>query len=173
MALFNGRVILLTGAASGIGLATAHLLASRGATISIADANAAGLEKAEKEIKAKNPSTQILPYVVDVRDEEQVKRWVETVVSVHGRVDGAANLAGVIGEFLSLILGRWRGVWKGIWEEESFRDGGHDSRGNHRGRRTCIHVTSRTSNAATKSCPISKGQRKTGRKDTTTNDPLR
>ncbi|KAL1592658.1 hypothetical protein SLS60_011074 [Paraconiothyrium brasiliense] len=99
---FSGRVILLTGAASGIGLATAHLLASRGANISIADANAEGLDKAEKELRARWPGVGVLPYVVDVRDEESVKRWVETTKGVWGRVDGAANVAGVIGKSIGV-----------------------------------------------------------------------
>lgn len=97
MPAFAGRVIALTGAASGIGLATAYLLAAQGATLSIADVNAKALETAEREIKQKHPATQILPYVLDVSQEEQVQKWIETVMSVYGRLDGAANLAGVIG----------------------------------------------------------------------------
>lgn len=97
MALFNGRVIAITGAASGIGLATAHLLASQGATLSIADVNAGALDNTERDLRAKYPSAGILSYVVDVRNEEQVAKWIETTIDVFGRLDGAANLAGVIG----------------------------------------------------------------------------
>jgi NAD(P)-dependent dehydrogenase (short-subunit alcohol dehydrogenase family) len=97
MALFTNRVILLTGAASGIGLATAHLLASRGAKLSLADANAEGLYRAVKEIRERWPDVDMRTLVVDVRNEEQVKGWVKETVAVWGRVDGAANVAGVIG----------------------------------------------------------------------------
>ncbi|CAO2651937.1 Nn.00g002200.m01.CDS01 [Neocucurbitaria sp. VM-36] len=102
MALFNGRVIAITGAASGIGLATAHLLASRNATLSIADVNAAALEKAEKELKQRFPNVDILLYVLNVSREEEVQKWIETVMTVYGRLDGAANLAGVIGKSIGL-----------------------------------------------------------------------
>lgn len=102
MALLDGRVIAITGAASGIGLATAHLLASRNATISIADVNAAALDKAEKELRQRFPNADILPYVLNVSQEEQVQKWIETIIAVYGRLDGAANLAGVIGKSIGL-----------------------------------------------------------------------
>ncbi|KAI1663831.1 Short chain dehydrogenase reductase family [Pyrenophora tritici-repentis] len=102
MALFNGRVIGITGAASGIGLATARLLASRGAKLSLADVNGSALEKMEKEIKEKFPDVQILRYVLDVSKENEVKMWIEKTIDVFGQLDGAANLAGVIGKSIGL-----------------------------------------------------------------------
>lgn len=111
---FNDRVILLTGAASGIGLATAHMLASRGATISIADANEDGLKQAEKEIKEKWPSAGVFSCVVDVRNEEQVKNWVEGTKKQYGKIDGAVNMAGVIGRCKFLVYGRVCGC---LWED--------------------------------------------------------
>ncbi|KAF1849371.1 NAD(P)-binding protein [Cucurbitaria berberidis CBS 394.84] len=102
MALLSGRVIAITGAASGIGLATAHLLASRNATLSIADVNATALEKAERDLKQRFPSVDILPYVLNVSKEEEVQKWIETIIAVYGRLDGAANLAGVIGPSIGL-----------------------------------------------------------------------
>lgn len=126
MPLLAGKVIALTGAASGIGLATAHLLASRGATLSLADVNAAALDKAEKEIRAKYPGVQVLPYELDVRTEEQVGKWIETTVGVFGRLDGCANLAGVIGELVGVLaysLG-WEGegrdcACRARWKEKA------------------------------------------------------
>ncbi|KAF9739059.1 aba4 protein [Paraphaeosphaeria minitans] len=99
MAYLKDRVILLTGAASGIGLATAHVLASRGAKLSLADANPAGLSAATHEIEERCPGVALRTCVVDVRNEEQVRVWVEGAKEAWGRVDGAANVAGVIGEF--------------------------------------------------------------------------
>ncbi|KAF1939720.1 NAD(P)-binding protein [Clathrospora elynae] len=102
MSSFNGRVIAITGAASGIGLATAHILASRGANLSIADVNAEALRTVEMDLKFKFPSTQVLSYVLDVRKEDQVAGWIGRVMEVFGRLDGAANLAGVIGKSIGI-----------------------------------------------------------------------
>lgn len=84
--------IAITGAASGMGLATAQLLASQGAIISLADLNEAGLKSAvdslagEKHIYTK----------VDVSKSESVDSWISTTVSKLGKLDGAVNMAGVI-----------------------------------------------------------------------------
>ncbi|OIW28606.1 BcABA4 [Coniochaeta ligniaria NRRL 30616] len=94
---FATKVIALTGGASGIGLATSHLLASRGATLSIADANGAALDTAKSAIVSAHPDTKVLTTVLDVRDAAAVEAWMAETESAFGRVDGAANLAGVIG----------------------------------------------------------------------------
>ncbi|KAJ4369564.1 hypothetical protein N0V83_005326 [Neocucurbitaria cava] len=91
----TGKVIAITGGASGIGLATAHLLASRGATLSLADVSEQGLQDASKSIKAKH-NVDILTFVLDVRKPEQVDGWIEETVAKFGKLDGAANIAGVI-----------------------------------------------------------------------------
>lgn len=98
---FTSRVIAMTGAASGIGLATAHLLASRGATLSLADVNAEALEKTEKDIKEKYPNVDVLRCVLDVRKENEIEAWVKQTIQVFGHLDGCANLAGVIGTLLA------------------------------------------------------------------------
>lgn len=90
-----GKVIAITGAASGIGLATAKLLASRGAKISIADVSREGLEKAQKDIESEY-KTEVFAFPLDVRKYDQVLDWIEQTVKRFGRLDGAANLAGVI-----------------------------------------------------------------------------
>ena len=70
----QNRVILITGAASGIGLATARLLASKGARLSLSDANSDGLEAISQEIKAQwnGEGEGVITYKVDVRLEEEV-----------------------------------------------------------------------------------------------------
>ncbi|KAF2658610.1 NAD(P)-binding protein [Lophiostoma macrostomum CBS 122681] len=92
---FSNKTIALTGSASGIGLATAHLLASRGASLSLADVNGEALERAAKDIQEKH-SVEVHTAVVDVRKEGEVRDWVESIVERYGGLDGAANLAGVI-----------------------------------------------------------------------------
>jgi NAD(P)-dependent dehydrogenase (short-subunit alcohol dehydrogenase family) len=95
MSSLEGKVIALTGGASGIGLATSKLLASRGAKLSLADINASQLEAAVKSIQ--EAGGQAIFTVVDVTKREHVKKFIEKTVQEYGRLDGAANLAGVIG----------------------------------------------------------------------------
>ena len=101
-AQFNGKAIALTGAASGIGLATAHLLASRGARLSIADINLEALKKAQDDLKSRFPSADIIAVALDVRKYEEVEAWISATVREFGKLDGAANLAGVIPKSIGL-----------------------------------------------------------------------
>lgn len=91
-----GKVFGITGGASGIGLATAKLLAQRGATPCIADIN----DKAMAETKAyfEGQNVPFMMTKVDVSQRDQVDAWVESIVKEHGRLDGAANVAGIIGK---------------------------------------------------------------------------
>lgn len=84
----------ITGGASGIGLATAQLLASRGAIVSLADTNQAGLEEAIKTLSTSG-SRRHTSTVLDVRSSKAVDAWISQIVTDHGRLDGAANVAGV------------------------------------------------------------------------------
>ncbi|KAL8792930.1 MAG: hypothetical protein Q9195_004427 [Heterodermia aff. obscurata] len=90
------KVITITGAASGIGLATAHLLASRGAYLALADISASALSSAADRLKTTYPSAKIISQAVNVASSSQVNAWIEDVVKQYGRLDGAANLAGIL-----------------------------------------------------------------------------
>lgn len=92
----QGKVIALTGAASGMGEATAHLLAARGAKISLADVQEAALNGVRDAILKETPDAEVLVAVVDVRQWEPVQQWIQATVAKWGKLDGAANLAGVI-----------------------------------------------------------------------------
>ncbi|KIW33834.1 uncharacterized protein PV07_00653 [Cladophialophora immunda] len=94
MASLENKVIAITGGASGIGLATAKLLAERGAIVSLADTNQAGLDDALKALPGTERKHSAV--IVDVRDGKQVDSWIEQIVSEHGRLDGAANVAGIL-----------------------------------------------------------------------------
>ncbi|CAK7212895.1 hypothetical protein SEUCBS140593_001662 [Sporothrix eucalyptigena] len=95
MSSFEGKVIAITGAASGMGLATAKLLASRGAVLSLADLN----EKALTETLSSLPGgpDKHLATAVDVAKSDSVDAWVKKTVAKFGQLDGAVNMAGILG----------------------------------------------------------------------------
>ncbi|KAL1618791.1 hypothetical protein SLS56_010394 [Neofusicoccum ribis] len=93
MTSFQGKVIAITGGASGMGLATAQLLASRGALISLGDIDGGALAAAVESLP---DSPKHLATVVDVRDGGAVDGWIAATVRALGRLDGAVNMAGVI-----------------------------------------------------------------------------
>lgn len=77
-----------------MGLATAHLIASRGALISLADVNAAALEAAVSSLPG--GSDKHIHTVCDVTSSASVDYWIETTIKRFGRLDGAVNMAGII-----------------------------------------------------------------------------
>jgi NAD(P)-dependent dehydrogenase (short-subunit alcohol dehydrogenase family) len=76
-----------------MGLATAQLLASKGARISLADLNEDGLKAA---IASLEDSSKHMYTTIDVRKSESVNSWIQSTVQTLGRLDGAVNMAGVI-----------------------------------------------------------------------------
>ncbi|MDB5202405.1 MAG: levodione reductase [Ferruginibacter sp.] len=95
---FENKTIIITGAAMGLGLATAKELASRGANLSLVDYNEQALQEAKKEILTQSPGADILTVVTDVSNEEAVKHYVAETVKAFGRIDGLYNNAGIEGK---------------------------------------------------------------------------
>ncbi|MDB5119416.1 MAG: short chain dehydrogenase [Sphingobacteriales bacterium] len=93
MAIFKDKVALVTGAAAGIGLATARAFAQAGAAIALADWDEEAVVSAAEQLAAEGYKT--LAIVCDVSDDEQVEAMVHKTVSVFGRLDAAYNNAGV------------------------------------------------------------------------------
>ncbi|KAF4556647.1 Enoyl-(Acyl carrier protein) reductase-like protein 5 [Elsinoe fawcettii] len=90
------KVFGITGGASGMGLATARLLASRGARgISILDYNEKNFDQAKKDIATSNSSTKVHTFKADVSKSAEVSTWAKAVVDEFGAFDGALNAAGV------------------------------------------------------------------------------
>jgi NAD(P)-dependent dehydrogenase (short-subunit alcohol dehydrogenase family) len=92
----NGKMIVVTGAASGIGRATAIRVASEGATVACLDLAADAAEKTAAEISEAGGQARAWP--LDVSDESSVDAVVGQVTSELGAIDGLCNVAG-IGKF--------------------------------------------------------------------------
>jgi NAD(P)-dependent dehydrogenase (short-subunit alcohol dehydrogenase family) len=124
---FTGRTIAVSGAASGIGFATASYLYANGASLSLTDVRKEALEAAlslllnpsdkeqSKDLVTKSADRSTLPkpgadthestlvyddgrilaMTVNVANSSQVNNWIESTVKKFGKLDGAANMAGV------------------------------------------------------------------------------
>jgi len=93
MAGMEGRVALVTGAASGIGRATAALLAERGGLVVVADLDEQGGEETVRRIASRGGEASFVR--VDVGDETSVEAMIGEIRERHGRLDAAMNNAGI------------------------------------------------------------------------------
>ena len=90
---FAGKVALVTGAASGIGAATARRLRSEGARVALADLNESAGTSLAKELAGGDDGASF--HAVDVADLASVERLVEAVARRFGRLDVLVNNAGI------------------------------------------------------------------------------
>ena len=90
----QNKVAVITGAASGIGLATAVKFAQEGAFIAICDLNQAGIDAAIKEVEA--VGGKALGYIVDVTKPDQFVAMRDALLAEKGRIDVLVNNAGIV-----------------------------------------------------------------------------
>ena len=117
---FNDKVALVTGASSGMGLATAQAFAEAGASVTLADVKEEAVQEAAEKLV--NEGHRALAIPCDVSNDAQVEAMVERTVAEFGRLDAAFNNAGVMSknaltadstmeEFDRVIGVNLRGVW--------------------------------------------------------------
>jgi NAD(P)-dependent dehydrogenase (short-subunit alcohol dehydrogenase family) len=117
---FQGQVALITGAASGMGLATAKAFAESGAAVVLADRHEAPLVAATEALTSKRHKA--IAIVCDVSDEAQAAAMVARTIAEFGRLDMAYNNAGILGPmcdmtqetapgFDEVMAVNLRGVW--------------------------------------------------------------
>ena len=107
MKRFEGKSVVVTGAGSGIGRATAKRFASEGARVVVSDINVEGAEKTVADIKALGGDA--LSTRCDVSDPESAKATIALAVSTFGKLDVLANVAGIGGfhRTLDVTLEMW------------------------------------------------------------------
>ncbi|KAI1336157.1 NAD(P)-binding protein [Xylariaceae sp. FL0016] len=96
MSQLGGMVFAITGGASGIGFATAQILSQRGGTVCIADVDPEAMKKADEHFASLRVPFTVTK--VDISKKDEVESWIAGIIQKYGRLDGAANVAGVIGK---------------------------------------------------------------------------
>ena len=86
------RVAIISGAAAGIGLATAKLFLEEGAKVAICDISAEKIAQAAQDLSSLGT---VRPFVVNIADKQQVTEMVEAVAKEFGRIDILINNAGI------------------------------------------------------------------------------
>ncbi|XP_076816725.1 putative oxidoreductase TM_0325 [Clavelina lepadiformis] len=94
MSEFASKVVLITGAASGFGQATANAFAKKGASLSLVDKDEENLNKVTEQCK-KAGASKVLAVVVDLRVEDNIVRAMNETIETFTRLDVLVNNAGI------------------------------------------------------------------------------
>lgn len=92
---FSGKGVLITGAASGIGLEATRAFLQNGADVYLADFNEKNLTEKTDELKKEFPDRKILSFLCDVTDSDSRKKLAEDIKAQNGSIDILINNAGM------------------------------------------------------------------------------
>jgi NAD(P)-dependent dehydrogenase (short-subunit alcohol dehydrogenase family) len=107
------KVAVITGAASGIGRATAILFSIHGARMVLADTNEKGLEETLTQVKKENGDAIIKK--TNVALEEDVKELIDLAIKTYSKIDILCNNAGIAGD-LADLQGQNSDAWHGVFD---------------------------------------------------------
>jgi 3-oxoacyl-[acyl-carrier protein] reductase len=94
----NGKVVVVTGGAQGIGLAVARRCVAAGAAVAVWDLRADAVDTAAAALRSDAPAAQVLGCVVDVSDMASVQAASAATLAHFGRIDGLVNNAGIVAD---------------------------------------------------------------------------
>lgn len=95
---FEGKVVIVSGAGSGLGQAATLQLAKEGAKLVLVDLNQAGLDETKKKVMEVAPNAETLLVTANVATESEVENFVNQTVEKFGKIDGFFNNAGIEGK---------------------------------------------------------------------------
>jgi short-subunit dehydrogenase len=137
MKKFDGKRVLITGAANGIGRCLADLFAREGATLILIDLDGPALEKASEEL-ARDGAAGVHPRVVDVSHRQAVQEMATEIVERLGGVDILINNAGIahIGELVQTPVEAWEKLmdvnfWGPLYLVDAFMPSMVEARSGH------------------------------------------
>jgi NADP-dependent 3-hydroxy acid dehydrogenase YdfG len=87
------KIVLITGAARGIGFADSKLFLQAGAKVAFCDILKEGIKEAKKKLQAFG---EVYAEVADVRNEKQIRKFVNAVIKYYGKIDILVNNAGIL-----------------------------------------------------------------------------
>ena len=122
---FEEKVVIITGAGSGLGQETAVRIAKEGARLSLVDLNEKGLEETKAKVLEAAPNAEVILITANVADEQAVQNYVNKTVETFGKIDGFFNNAGIEGkqnltenfgvdEFAKVLSVNLNGVFYGL-----------------------------------------------------------
>src|SRR5215203_5760520 len=94
---FDGKTVVITGAASGLGRGTAERVAEEGANVALVDLNGERLEEVKAAIEGAGATGRVIIKTANVADEAEVNAYVAAAVDAFGAIDGFFNNAGIEG----------------------------------------------------------------------------
>lgn len=101
--MLDTKVVVVTGAARGIGKGIAEVLAAKGASVALMDIEKETLDQTVEELSVKYPDCQFLAHNADISDPASVEQFFTATIERFGRIDGLVNNAAIVADRGTLL----------------------------------------------------------------------